>query len=181
MTLAWPLPFEELSDGTVLLRGLSRDDAPELTLACQDAETVRFTTVPADYTEALAQEFIAERLHSDKELTWVIELVAEPGRFAGMIDIRLRSEQARSVDVGYHSAPWARGRGAMTRAVRLVSDYCFAQGVHRFELQAYEDNVASRKVAEKAGFTFEGVLRDAAATHDGGFVGLATYSRLAGE
>jgi RimJ/RimL family protein N-acetyltransferase len=63
-------------------------------------------------------------------------------------------------DVGYWLAPEARGRGLCTRAVRLVSRWVLEDcGAERLQLRADELNPASRKVAENAGFTQEGILR----------------------
>jgi RimJ/RimL family protein N-acetyltransferase len=57
-------------------------------------------------------------------------------------------------------APEARGRGSCTRALRLVSRWALEErGLHRLQLRADEENGASNKVAENAGFTREGVLR----------------------
>ena len=47
-----------------------------------------------------------------------------------------------------------------TRAVGLVSRWAFQElRCERLQLRADADNVASQRVAEKAGFTREGVLR----------------------
>jgi RimJ/RimL family protein N-acetyltransferase len=44
--------------------------------------------------------------------------------------------------------------------VRLVSRWVLAdRGMERLQLRADEQNPASRKVAENAGFTLEGILR----------------------
>ncbi len=54
----------------------------------------------------------------------------------------------------------ARGRGLTGRAVLLVSRWSFDElGCERLQLRADADNVASQRVAEKTGFTREGVLR----------------------
>ena len=67
--------------------------------------------------------------------------------------------QARAA-VGYWLAPAARGRGVATHAVRLVARWAFAElGVARLELTCAPDNHASQRVAERCGFTREGVLR----------------------
>lgn len=63
-------------------------------------------------------------------------------------------------EVGYWVRREARGRGYATRATRLVSE----SGIHelalsRIQLHAFPENVASQRVAEKAGFTREGILR----------------------
>jgi len=48
----------------------------------------------------------------------------------------------------------------MTRAVRLFSRWLFDNlPVERIEITIEPGNAASRKVAERAGYTFEGVLR----------------------
>ena len=62
-------------------------------------------------------------------------------------------------EVGFWMAPWARGRGIMTDAVRLVCRWGFADlGLGRIEWWANVGNDASRRVAEKVGFTMEGTV-----------------------
>ena len=56
-------------------------------------------------------------------------------------------------------APTARGRGVATSAVRLLSKWAFTElGLERLQL-SLPANVASRRVAEKAGYHYEGTLR----------------------
>src|SRR5690606_34291159 len=55
-----------------------------------------------------------------------------------------------------------RGLGIATEAVRLLSDHLFGRSkVHRIRLVIHPENAASRRVAEKAGYTLEGVMRGA--------------------
>jgi RimJ/RimL family protein N-acetyltransferase len=62
--------------------------------------------------------------------------------------------------IGYWLARPARGRGIVTRAVVLLCRYAFDElGLARLELIADPDNAASQRVAEKAGFRREAVLR----------------------
>jgi [ribosomal protein S5]-alanine N-acetyltransferase len=55
----------------------------------------------------------------------------------------------------------ARGRGVATAATRLAAEWAFEAdpALARLQLRADVENVASNRVAEKAGFTREGVLR----------------------
>jgi RimJ/RimL family protein N-acetyltransferase len=67
---------------------------------------------------------------------------------------------ARRASVGYWLAAPARGRGVATRAVELLAGWTFSVlGVARLEITCAPDNLASQRVAERCGFTREGVLR----------------------
>jgi len=59
-------------------------------------------------------------------------------------------------ELAYLAGPRGRGSGVMTRAVRLVCDWLFEQGVGRIEVRAHPDNVASQALAERCGFQREG-------------------------
>jgi RimJ/RimL family protein N-acetyltransferase len=62
--------------------------------------------------------------------------------------------------VGYWVAAHARGRGVATHAVLLLARWAFADlGIGRLQLTCGPDNVASQRVAAKAGFTREALLR----------------------
>jgi len=85
------------------------------------------------------------------------------------LEARYRAEElidipAASAEVGYWLDAGLEGRGLVTRAVTAVLDHAFGPlGLHRVELQTTTDNTRSRRVAERLGFTQEGVLREAAA------------------
>jgi ribosomal-protein-alanine N-acetyltransferase len=76
-------------------------------------------------------------------------------RLVGAIDVRLGEVGS----IGYWVSPQSRGRGVATRALVLLSRWALRQGVARLELTTHPENVASQRVAEKAGFVREGVLR----------------------
>lgn len=63
-------------------------------------------------------------------------------------------------NLGYWVRTSAAGRGIATQAARLVARFGFDQlGLHRIEILAAVDNIASQRVAEKVGAVREGVLR----------------------
>lgn len=70
------------------------------------------------------------------------------------------------------------GKGYTTEAVALIVDYLFGRNrVNRIQLNIHPQNLASKKVAEKCGFTLEGVMRQCW-FHDGRFHDLEIWSLL---
>jgi RimJ/RimL family protein N-acetyltransferase len=85
-----------------------------------------------------------------------------------MIEVHRVAGDPGLAEVGYWLCREARGRGAATTAVRLVAGWAFRElGVGRLNLQTAPENLASQRVAERAGFTREGVLRAWLPTADG--------------
>ncbi|MBZ4321523.1 GNAT family N-acetyltransferase [Streptomyces huiliensis] len=67
---------------------------------------------------------------------------------------------SHSWNIGAQLFPEFRGRGAGTQAQHLLVRYLFAHTtVHRVEAETDAENTAERRSLEKAGFTFEGILR----------------------
>ena len=163
MFRSFPPPDPPLSDGLVVLR-LPRDaDAPAIAAACRDPEIARWIPVPIPYHLEDARAFVAfaaEAWASGRESTFVITDGASR-TLAGSIAIHRRPDDPGKAAVGYWLAPEARGRGAATRAVRLVVRWAFAvePSLVRMELLTLVGNEASGRVALRAGFAREGVLR----------------------
>lgn len=139
---------------------MGAEDAPAVWAACQDALIVRFLPVPQPYTEAVAREYVAARAldwASEDERSFAIT-DATTGEVLGSIARHLRAEHR--AEFGYWLVPNARGRGVATRALRLSVDWSLeTPGLIRLELYTHPENDASGRVAERAGFTREGVRR----------------------
>jgi RimJ/RimL family protein N-acetyltransferase len=111
-----------------------------------------------------------------------VELVIADGARAeplGVVSLRFAEGDPGLAAVGYWLRPEARGRGAATVAVQLVARWAFAKcGVQRLDLTTAPENVASQRVAERAGFTREGVLRALQATKSNGRRDTVMFSLL---
>ena len=67
-----------------------------------------------------------------------------------------------SAEIGYVLNPDFKGRGYATEVARRVMEFGFEElGLHRIEARFMEGNLASKRVMEKLGMTFEGYRRDA--------------------
>lgn len=145
------------TDGVVTLRAWQRSDSDAL-VECLDGDpeiAAWLDQVPQPYTRADALAYIG----GVGENTFAVT-DAPTGRILGSIGIRF-NEAGDVGEIGYWMRSEARGRGYMTRALLLAARWAFDRGAARVQLRADIVNVASRRVAEKAGFRLEGVLRSA--------------------
>ena len=101
------------------------------------------------------------------------------GVLAGSLDVHDVDHQHAVGALGYWLGARFGGRGVMARAVRALSERAFADHrLHRLEILAATQNVASRHVAERAGFALEAVLRERLRA-PAGFDDCALYVRFA--
>ena len=83
----------------------------------------------------------------------------------------------REIGFGMFSQEF-RGKGIMTEAVQLLSDYLFKTSlINRLAIHMHVDNIASEKVAMNCGFRKEGVARGASFSR-GKHVDIAMYALL---
>ena len=159
----FPAPDRPLTDGTLVLRLPREADAPAIAAACADPEIARWIPVPVPYRLEDARTFVAftaEGWSSGREPTFVIA-DATDGALLGTLAFHRRPDEPGKAAVGYWLAPGARGRGAATAAVLLAVRWAFGiePALVRMELLTLVGNEASGRVALRAGFTREGVLR----------------------
>ena len=84
-------------------------------------------------------------------------------------------------EIGYWRRSDRAGRGLVTEAVRALSRVAFdALAAQRVEIRMDERNLASARVAERAGFRFEGLLRRDTRGIEGEVRDTRVYSRVRG-
>jgi ribosomal-protein-serine acetyltransferase len=105
--------------------------------------------------------------------------IVQDGEIVGVIGYHRIDWQHRSTSLGYWLAESAQGRGTITTATRALVDHAFDRWqLNRLDIRAGVENIRSRAVAERLGFTFEGVLRQAERVGDR-YVDHAVYGMLA--
>lgn len=153
------------AEAGITLRAGNSSDLAAIVEQCRDPDMIRWTTVPnppGGYQLRDAEEFlavIASGWTSGKRLGWTIEGQRGTIRgFCGSIDLRLEGDGIAEVGFGLH--PEARGRSMVTAALQLVCDYGFQiAGLQVIRWRAVVGNWASRRVAAKVGFVFDGTIR----------------------
>jgi RimJ/RimL family protein N-acetyltransferase len=156
--IAVPQAPPVLTDGVVTLRGHRRSDAPAVARQGQDPEMVRWTRVPVPYVPRDADDYLTSAAAGWARGTGWAFAIEVSGEYAGAIDLRPQGRGA--AEVGYALGPWARGRGVMSRALRLAVSWGFdALGLDVVLWQAQVGNWSSRRVAWSVGFRVEGTVR----------------------
>ncbi len=158
--IEYPLP--SLEDELIVLRAKRDQDIPALVAACQDPQIPRFTRVPYDYGEADARAWMEESERQRRTGSGLHLLVcdAKSNALVGSVGLNAVDWGDLRASIGYWTAADARGRGIATRATRMLARWTLSSlGMQRVQISADVVNTASQRVAERAGFTREGILR----------------------
>jgi RimJ/RimL family protein N-acetyltransferase len=154
-------PDPPLADDAIALEPLAQRHVPAFETLILDPDVVRFTMVPTRPDGTFTSNWIAryERGWQEGSRAGFAILDAEgaPIGFAGLFGLE---EPGAEGEIGYIVGPPARGRGVAVRAVSLLTRWGFDElGLERIELRIDTQNNASAKVAERAGYRLDGVLR----------------------
>jgi len=154
-------PLGRPTDGVVALRHLREDDLPLVQRACTDPESARWLPLPVPYTLQSAHDWalvVTPGEWAAGKVASAAVVDAHTDELLGAVGLTLGRD--RTGEVGYWTAPWARGRGVAVRAATLHTAWAVsAVGLARVELLTAVGNTASQRVAARAGFVREGVAR----------------------
>ena len=146
-----------------VLRPWQLEDAGDVASAANDpkiAANLR-NVFPTPYTLADAEWFVDDCVSKEggRQITRGILI---GGRAAGSIGVFVKDDvYEKSAELGYWLAEEHWGKGVMTAAVRQICREAFERfDIIRIFAEPFADNLGSRRVLEKAGFTYEGTMRD---------------------
>ena len=124
-------------------------------------ELMPFMVWAADAAPEHTRAFLemAEKNWAEGVANWIFTIHVD-GVVAGTISLLSAKPMMKVAEVGYWIRSDVAGRGYMTDAVRAICRWGFSEaGMERIELRADPANHGSVRVAEKAGFVREGLLR----------------------
>jgi RimJ/RimL family protein N-acetyltransferase len=158
-------PPPSLSDGVVVLRELREGDRAVVISTMGDplvAQWLNMPRAPGDRDfDSLLRLGRNGRLTGDRFDFTVTEAGADVSLGAVIASRRHRD----NYEVAYLAHAHGRGRGLMTRAVRLVCEWLFTEGVGRIEVRTHPDNEPSQRLAKRCGFQPEGRERQSIWLH----------------
>ncbi len=160
--------FPRLQGPHVRLREPRADDVDTVFELFSDPDTMRYWSRPPMRQRREAEAYVDSIARGFSERSFLNWLVADhDDRMIGsctLYDIQVPHLRA---GIGYALLPQQRGRGLAGEAVMLALGWGFdVLGLHRIEADAHPDNAASRRLLERLGFRFEGLLRQRFVTRD---------------
>jgi RimJ/RimL family protein N-acetyltransferase len=185
-----PLEPVHLSAGRLYLRPLIPADEPAVAEALRDPGVARWNTGLAILAAPEPQR--ATMWLRVREQGWVTGTAAHfavtdatTGELFASVGIRDINRAPQQALASYWTMPAARGRGVAAQALDVLCRWGFGDqeagglGLHRISLDHALVNTASCRVAEKAGFGYEGVMRGSFVDHEGNRYDSHLHARLA--
>ena len=159
-----PVPPRAYSDGVVTLRPPEVDDL-EADLEAKDEEQIRWLWLPGHREQWTAMAEAERREHAARGLAeraaafgsgpkWTFSVDILPTRYVAYVDCDLNNDHvpAGEANISYSAHPGHRGKGYVSRAVRLILGFLADNtGCREAHILADAENVASRRVATAAG------------------------------
>jgi RimJ/RimL family protein N-acetyltransferase len=131
------------------LRRLEYDDVEWIFDACQDEAIQRWTVIPRPYSLEDAEWFV----ENEPEYVTMVIKDSESSMPLGLVSIHEIDEVTREAPMGYWVAPWGRGMKAASAAVKLlIASITPDEDIHSVVAYIAEENTASRRTIERAGF-----------------------------
>jgi RimJ/RimL family protein N-acetyltransferase len=152
---------QTIAAGRLTLRPFTSADIPWVYEVLLDPVLQRFMRIPAPYRLQDAASHVERAYIAGWDDGRRAEFVAQDAATATRLGrVGLRLGEPGAAEIGYWVDPRARQRGVATAAVRAVCQWAVTTaGIELIEWRCEAGNIASRRVAEKAGFLVEATLR----------------------
>ncbi len=176
-------PFKELPQietKRLLLRKFRIEDLEDLYAYASLDEVSQYMTWDTHQNREATQDyiqFVLGRYEEGVTAPWGIEY-KEEGRFIGAIELMSWDRENQSAEVGYVLNKDYWNQGIMTEALGEIIPFAFEKmNLERLQIRHVKENIASGRVMQKNGLTYEGTLRRCR-IQKGDFIDLSVYSIL---
>ena len=128
------------------------------------------------YTKQDAQDYIAAMLAADENDTFAYAITMDDRAVGSIGAFRQGNIHRQTAELGYYLAEEYWGRGIMTEAIRQLCGIVFdTTDILRIYAEPFAYNTGSRRALEKAGFCYEGTMKNNA-VKNGKVLDMALYS-----
>ncbi|WP_238370050.1 GNAT family N-acetyltransferase [Heliomarina baculiformis] len=145
------------------LEPLSAEDHAALLFAAYDGEDWLWDYMPVGpFSSASMYHRWVKEATADPELCFYAVKDLETGQYGGVASYLRIDPAAGSIEVGnINYAPRLQRTRAATEAMALMMRWAFEAGYRRYEWKCNALNMPSRAAAQRLGFSYEGVFRQA--------------------
>ena len=134
--------------------------------------------LPYPYSEQDGIDFISSMLSANEDETFAFAITLDDKVIGSIGVFRQQNIHRQTAEMGYYIAEEHWGKGIMTDAVKQTCDYVFKNSdILRIYAEPFAYNKGSCRVLEKAGFQYEGTLRNNA-VKNGKVIDMKMYSLL---
>lgn len=161
-----------------VLRKWRMSDAKDLAAALNNEKILNNLRdgLPFPYTEQDASEYIASMLSADENDTFAYAVTLDDRAVGSIGAFRQNNIHRQTAELGYYLAEEYWGRGIMTEAIRQICDILFeTTDILRIYAEPFAYNIGSRRALEKAGFHYEGTMKNNA-VKNGKVLDMAMYA-----
>jgi [ribosomal protein S5]-alanine N-acetyltransferase len=145
----------------LILRAPSLADADSVKAVVNHPDIAKMTlNIPYPYPDDGAIRWISNLQSSEAMHYNFLITMKDNGTMMGGIGIHPH-ERFKRAEIGYWLGLDFWNKGYATEAARRIIDFGFEElGLERIEAQFFPENPASRRVMEKSGMQFEGIMRN---------------------
>ena len=134
--------------------------------------------LPYPYSEQDGIDFISSMLSANEDETFAFAITLDDKVIGSIGVFRQQNIHRQTAEMGYYIAEEHWGKGIMTDAVKQICEYVFKNSdILRIYAEPFAYNTGSCRVLEKAGFQYEGTLRNNA-VKNGKVIDMKMYSLL---
>ncbi|MCL1942740.1 MAG: GNAT family N-acetyltransferase [Candidatus Azobacteroides sp.] len=164
----------------IQLMKIKLSDAPEIFQAI-DANRTDLREWLSFIDDTLDREDTEDLINYINDIGEKTFLIRYRQEVAGLIGFKDTDVLNRRTEIGYWLVEKFRKKGIVTQSVKSLLKYAFEElDLNRVQIKAGTENIKSRRVPERLGFSFEGIEREGEYLN-GGFIDLAVYSLLKSE
>ena len=134
--------------------------------------------LPYPYSEQDGIDYISSMLSANEDETFAFAITLDDKVIGSIGVFRQQNIHRQTAEMGYYIAEEYWGKGIMTDAVKQICEYVFKNSdILRIYAEPFAYNAGSCRVLEKAGFQYEGTLRNNA-VKNGKVIDMKMYSLL---
>jgi len=146
----------------LILRKVTIEDLEDMHLYGSDEEVSKFVTWNTHETISDTKgfiDFVLNKYENKQVSPWGIEY-KENGKFIGTIDFVWWQPNHKIAEIGYVISKEYWGKGLTTEVAKEIIEFGFEEmDLVRIQARCDVENIGSARVMEKAGMSFEGIIR----------------------